>query len=348
MLDGFMICPMCGSYLTIFTDMQTALFYQRLESIAQKMGLTIEQSDYDEGFIRGSTYRGQGEERRPARSLLRVIKDGALNHYQRAINNGFGSILEHVEQVAFTAYNYAAQNCTPEMFEFIERLAWCALPDPGRTYEERATGRKARQFKLRLVYVPLTPDRAVHIEEIDATAEFYLFAGGRFMRLDHFSRYYAALDYEQRDPVLGFRGVFEPSEEDRDEEAVMTSFCTWILREGRDHFGVMPGFDHDVITAFQHQGDIRGGSHAAPGYQQATYTREEWDDHQRQYTQQEWDEWSRWHRQNRRWHDDQGGGDYHRHQRVPARAVWQQDYERRPVNQNQQRHRAQQWLDQYQ
>ena len=86
MLDGFMICPMCGSYLTIFTDMQTALFYQRLESIAQKMGLTIEQSDYDEGYIRGTTHRGQGEERRPARSLLWVIKDGALSHYQRAIN----------------------------------------------------------------------------------------------------------------------------------------------------------------------------------------------------------------------------------------------------------------------
>ena len=165
------------------------------------------------------------------------------------------------------------------------------------------------------------------------------------MRVDHFSRYYSALEFPKRDAILGFQSVFEPSEEDGDEEAVMTSFCTWILRDGRDHFGVTPGFDHGVITAFQNQGDIRGGSHAAPGYQQATYTREE--DHPRQYTQQEWDEWSRWHRQNRRWHGDQGG-DYHRHQRVPARAVWQQDYDRRPVNRNQRRHQAQQWLDQYQ
>ena len=49
MLDGFMVCPMCGSYLTVFTDLQTALFYQRLEGITHKMGLSVELSDYSSG-----------------------------------------------------------------------------------------------------------------------------------------------------------------------------------------------------------------------------------------------------------------------------------------------------------
>lgn len=73
---------------------------------------------------------------------------------------------------------------------------------------------------MRLVYVPLTPDRAVNVEQTDATAELYIFAGLRFMRLDHFSRFYAALDHPQRDPVLGFWETFEPSEDDENEEAV--------------------------------------------------------------------------------------------------------------------------------
>ena len=38
--DGFLLCPACGSYLTEFSDLQKALHFQRLESLARKMGIT--------------------------------------------------------------------------------------------------------------------------------------------------------------------------------------------------------------------------------------------------------------------------------------------------------------------
>ena len=121
LVDGFMICPCRGSYLTEQTDLQKALLHQRLEGLIRKMNLTNEESGFDSAGIRGSAHRVQGDESRPAQSL-QVIRT-ARNQYDRAITGGHGSIINHVHHDPFAASNYATQSVNPEMMDSITQLA---------------------------------------------------------------------------------------------------------------------------------------------------------------------------------------------------------------------------------
>ena len=158
------------------------------------------------------------------------------------------------------------------------------------------------------------------------------------MKIDHFLRYYA--DYPSswsswRLPVRGFTSTFEahddPNESKNDEELV----C-WIVGDLTDHFQCDINVEKfgEVTTRFRSgEGDFRGGSHAAPGFQMRAYaSREAWDEEQDRWTPAEWDEWHRNRNYYRRWRDPQGRG-YRPSNRSSWRSTddvrdWQYDYGR--------------------
>ena len=99
------------------------------KGLARKMEITIDQR-VDVAYIRGASdrYDRNVGERRPAQSVMKVIKDAASNHLQRAKPAGCEHILEHALKKAFVAFNYACQNATPEIMSFMERIAWGEIP----------------------------------------------------------------------------------------------------------------------------------------------------------------------------------------------------------------------------
>ena len=165
-MDGYQMCQWCGTYCVEFSDLQKAMLYIKLEMLAERMDLTIEQRDFEEAWARGACSRGMGVEKRTERSILAILRDTANHHMKSMEKLGYKDLIDQFHNEAFAAFNAACNGLTPELLCFVTRLACASLPNPGRTREERHSGRMARQRNWRLLVIPARPGRqpqsAVH------------------------------------------------------------------------------------------------------------------------------------------------------------------------------------------
>ena len=125
-----------------------------------------------------------GVEKRTERSILAILRDTANHHMKSMEKLGYKDLIDQFHNEAFAAFNAACNGLTPELLCFVTRLACASLPNPGRTWEERHSGRMARQHHWRLLVIPIDPIGSRNPKSIDLMDEVFIFAGCRFMKID--------------------------------------------------------------------------------------------------------------------------------------------------------------------
>ena len=166
-MDGYM-CQFCRTYCVEFSVSRKPCSICQAWLLAERMDLTIEQRDFEEAWARGACSRGMGVERRTERCILAIILKDTANHHIKSVEK-FGDLVDQFHNDAFAAYNAAMNGLTPELLLFVTRLECASLPNPGRSREERYSGRMTRKRHWRLLVIPLDTigSRQPHVPQPD-------------------------------------------------------------------------------------------------------------------------------------------------------------------------------------